>query len=65
MNHMDDTTSLVIGRNPGVNTDFSLRKQNTFVSSDVERMNTIGDQNSFFGWAAGEDNTTGSNSSFF
>ena len=65
INHMDDTTSLYIGREAGMITDFSVRRFNTFVGSNAGLKNTIGNANSFFGRLTGGANTTGGYNAFF
>ncbi len=65
INHMDDTTSVLIGRNAGINSDFSNETHITFVGSNSGFNNTTGIQNSFFGFESGKENTTGYANSFF
>lgn len=59
INHMDDTTTVYIGRNAGINTDFSYQRSNTFVGSNAGYSNTNGGSNCFFGLNAGLHNTSG------
>jgi hypothetical protein len=65
IHHMDDSTTLLIGRNAGVNSLFPYRKSNTIVGSYAGNSNTEGEDNSFFGRSAGHSNTTGWSNSFF
>jgi len=65
INHPEDTTSVFIGRNAGLNMDFSSTGSNTFMGSNAGAFNTTGFSNSFFGQAAGLANTTGLHNSFF
>jgi hypothetical protein len=57
INHMDDTTSIFIGRKAGVNTNFAYEKSNTFVGVLAGFTNTNGASNSLLvkqrgGWIA-------------
>ncbi len=63
--HTDDTTTIHIGLNAGIITDFSSNRHNTFVGSFAGYNNTTGNLNSFFGQKAGEQDTSGSANSFF
>ncbi len=65
MNHPDDTSSLFIGRNAGVNTTFFASRRNTFFGSRAGLSNTSGSSDSFFGYQAGENNKGGFANSFF
>ncbi|MDH3652358.1 MAG: tail fiber domain-containing protein [Saprospiraceae bacterium] len=61
----DDTTSVHIGKNTGINQDLTSERYNTFVGTNAGFTNDIGDNNSFFGSAAGRANQSGKSNSYF
>jgi hypothetical protein len=65
LSHMNDNTTINIGPNAGVNTDFSTPRSNTFVGSNTGFLNSTGHNNSFYGSFTGTLNTSGSCNSFF
>ena len=65
INHMEDTTSLLIGRNAGITSIFKHRMFNTFVGMNAGQSNTQGGGNSIFGSYAGFSNTSGGSNAFF
>ena len=64
INHMDDTTSVIIGRNAGMNTDFTSRRWNTYVGSNAGK-NATAANNSFFGEKAGYNQISGGGNCYF
>ena len=66
INHAEDTTTVLIGRNAGINVDSIFGSGlNTFVGTNAGRSNTTGKENSFFGFSAGKVNTEGRSNSYF
>ncbi len=66
LRHMDDETTLHIGKNAGINTDFSTPPiHNSFTGFGAGQNNTMGTHNSFFGSHAGINNESGSYNSAF
>jgi len=61
----EDNSTILIGPNTGVNTNFSQQRFNTFLGSNAGLFNTTGSKNSFYGRFAGGLNTTGSKNSFY
>ncbi len=57
INHMDDTASIFIGRNAGVNNIFG--EANTFIGSNAGFLNSTGDDNCLIGSSAGYNNSAG------
>lgn len=64
IHHMDDPTSLLIGTEAGISTDFSTNKSITIVGARAGTGNSTGRENSFFGTYAGNHNSTGYSNSF-
>ena len=63
INHLEDTSSVYVGRNAGINVPtFSLF--NTIVGSNTGYHNIDGERNSFFGESAGFNNVSGSDNVF-
>lgn len=60
-----DTNSIMIGKNAGLNLDFSSIGRNTFVGYYCGESNQTGSTNSLFGFETGTNVTTGSENSFF
>ena len=65
IHHPNDSFTVLIGRNAGVNLIVPSGRNNTFVGSNAGRMTTDGTGNSFFGRRAGYNNTEGSGNTFF
>ena len=65
INHKEDTTSIFIGQNAGLNSDFSTERRNTFLGAGAGIENTFGRENSFFGFRAGFKTTIGVDNTFF
>lgn len=65
ISHPNDTNTVLIGRNAGLNVNALSGRNNTFVGSNAGRSNIDGFGNSFFGEQAGLSNTSGSGNSFF
>jgi len=64
INHMDDTTSVYIGRNAGILSFNDTTYNNTFVGSNSGIKNTSGSSNIFVGSFSGYSNTTGYGNTF-
>ncbi len=62
--HMEDSSSLNIGVQAGINTDYTGQRGNTFVGSRAGFSNTSGASNTFIGAFNGEANTTGVSNTF-
>ncbi len=62
--HMDDSSSLNIGVQAGINTDYTGQRGNTFVGSRAGFSNTSGASNTFIGAFNGKANTTGVSNTF-
>ena len=60
-----DTTSIHIGKNAGINQDLSISRRNTFVGFNAGKSTLNGFGNSFFGDNAGSSNTFGESNNFF
>ncbi len=63
--NMEDTSSIYIGKNAGVNANNTLNQWNTFIGSNAGMNTMTSEDNSFFGFDAGVSNTTGNDNSFF
>ena len=61
----DDTTSVHIGKNAGINQDLTDFYANTFIGTSTGQSNTTGEANSFLGYASGFSNTTGVFNSYY
>ncbi|MDH3651147.1 MAG: hypothetical protein OEQ53_15790, partial [Saprospiraceae bacterium] len=64
INHPEDTTSVFIGRNAGLNMDFSSTGFNTFMGSNAGFSNMDGYSNTFIGQQAGFKNMSGATNTF-
>ncbi|MDH3651755.1 MAG: hypothetical protein OEQ53_18875, partial [Saprospiraceae bacterium] len=52
----DDTTSVHIGKNTGINQDLTSERYNTFVGTNAGYKNNTGSDNSFYGNESGYSN---------
>ncbi len=59
LSHMTDSSSLVIGRIAGTNSDYTQQLQNTMLGVLAGNGNTVGYSNTFLGYKAGNSNTEG------
>ena len=65
INHAEDTTTVLVGRNAGKNMNNNGKYWNTFVGSNAGKNNNGGSLNTFFGESTGLNNTSGGSNSFF
>ena len=60
IHHPDDTASVYIGLNAGINVPYpTAARNNTFIGTNAGQFNTTGNGNLYAGTLAGRDNTTG------
>ena len=65
ISHMNDATTLLIGRDAGKNFNFTFQRYSTLVGVSAGYSNSDGSRNSLFGYNAGYGNTAGYSNSFF
>jgi hypothetical protein len=64
LSHMEDSTTVIIGKESGLNSSFVTQRFNTFVGSFSGNANASGSENSFFGYGAGKHNIIGEKNTY-